>query len=260
MISRRLLQPRRKSKPLNQPQEAALRPSRRWRASQKTGRWSWVLWVVEVQGSEVGPTAARGDMYTWFINGSYGVVLLESNLSVENAENRGLYVLNTHAHWDYVVLTSTYQLASRHSWKHPSLIGSLLFLLHLHWQLIGTLTHGQSHHITHSVLLKHILSDLFWLNFPETVSWLLLGNWENRPTSFEGFLDLDLWVTVLLLRLCTFLFLLFGFTFDISKGIPVIGVEAFMMEVAFLTVFTDFMKVVHVELNVKRTTCLTKDE
>jgi len=64
--------------------------------------------VEEVTEREVGPTAAKGDMYTWFTNGSYGKVLLKSNLSVENAENRGLYILNTHAHRDDIVLTCTY--------------------------------------------------------------------------------------------------------------------------------------------------------
>ena len=120
--------------------------------------------------------------------------------------------------------------------------------------------HWQSHHITNSILFEHVLSDFLGFNLSQTVSRLCLCDWVGRSRCFGGLLDLDLRVTVFLIRFCTFLFLLFRFTLDISQGIPVAGVEAFMMEVTFLAVFSDFMKVIHVQLNVKRTTCLTKDE
>jgi len=170
-----------------------------------------------------------------------------------------LNILNAHIHGNYVVLACAYQLASWNT-RHSPFISTFLLLLHLHRQLIGTFTQRYSHHLTTSVLFKHVLGYFLGFNFSKTVTWSLLGVGEDRSSRFQEFFNSNFGVTLFLLRLVSFLFLLLGFTLDFSKSISITGGEIFVMEVAFLAVFPYFVEVVHVELNVLRGTCLTKDE
>lgn len=66
--------------------------------------------------------------------------------------------------------------------------------------------------------------------------------------------------TMFIFRLIAFLFFLFRFALNLSQGVSIVSVKMFMMEVALLTVLTDFVEVVHVQLNQNINTCLTKDE
>lgn len=67
-------------------------------------------------------------------------------------------------------------------------------------------------------------------------------------------------VTVFLIRVIVFLFLLFWLTLYLSESFAIISIEVFMVKVAFLTVFTNLVEVVHVQLNGIRSTCLTNEE
>lgn len=67
-------------------------------------------------------------------------------------------------------------------------------------------------------------------------------------------------VAMLFLGLVVFLFLFFGLALYFCECIAILGVEVFMVKVALLAVFTDFVKIIHVELNCGKRTCRTKDE
>jgi hypothetical protein len=90
----------------------------------------------------------------------YYIIDLSLSYSVEDTENRSLNVLNAHTHRNYVVLAGTDQLTGRHS-RHTPLNHLLLFLLHLHRQLIGTIAHRQPHPVPVALLIKHVLSYFF---------------------------------------------------------------------------------------------------
>ena len=70
-----------------------------------------------------------------FIKGSLIDVIMNTamavSLSVENAENGSLHILNTYAHGNYVVFACTYQFPSWHSWK-SSFSSTFLLFFHLH--------------------------------------------------------------------------------------------------------------------------------
>lgn len=197
----------------------------------------------------------------------YYIIDLSLSYSVEDTENRSLNVLNAHTHRNYVVLAGTDQLTGRHS-RHTPLNHLLLFLLHLHRQLIGTIAHRQPHPVPVALLIKHVLSYFFRLHLPDTASLLRAAFPGNVYLGESGhefgvgvlFSRFGVSLRVLILRVVAFLFLLFGFALDFSQGIPVKGVEMLVVEVALLTIFTDFVKIVHVELSEGRNTWRTKEE
>lgn len=64
----------------------------------------------------------------------------------------------------------------------------------------------------------------------------------------------------ILIRVSNFAFLLLWFSLDFRKFVLVEAVETLVHKVALLVGFTDFVKIVHVELNNLTRTCLTKEE
>lgn len=67
-------------------------------------------------------------------------------------------------------------------------------------------------------------------------------------------------VLPIVFRVLIFSFLFFRLPMNICQFLLIAAVEAVMMEVAFSIIFTNLVKVVHVELNESKDTCLTKDE
>ena len=206
-----------------------------------------------------GLTVVKLDIYQRVFNWMILSTAIAVSLSVENAENGGLHILNTYAHRNYIVLACTDKLSCWNSWE-SSFSSAFLFLLNLHWQLIGTLTQRDSNDLTPSILLEHILSDFLRLNFSQTVCRSFFVNRKDRAGRFDRFFNPKFWITLLFFRVITFFFLLFWLTLDFSKSILIVGSEVLMMKIAFLTVFSYFVEVVHVELNESRVTCLTNDE
>ena len=206
-----------------------------------------------------GLTVVKLDIYQRVFNWMILSTAIAVSLSVENAENGGLHILNTYAHRNYIVLACTDKLSCWNSWE-PSFSSAFLFFLNLHWQLIGTLAQRESNDLASSILLEHILSDFLGLNFSKTICRSFFVDRKDRAWRFDGFFNSNFWITLLFFRVITFFFLLLWLTFDFSKSIWIIGSEVLMMKIAFLTVFAYFMEVVHVELNESRVTCLTKDE
>lgn len=113
-----------------------------------------------------------------------------------------------------------------------------------------------AYEVTSVLFLLDLLQTYHPLNWFHGLGFLLNLFLRGRTGVFLLFmLTLDLLVSLLILSL-----LLFWFSLDIYEILFIVAIKVLMMEVAFRVVLSYFMEIVHVELNEKVGTCLTKDE
>lgn len=113
-----------------------------------------------------------------------------------------------------------------------------------------------AHEVPRVLLLFDLLEAGHPLNWFHHLGLLFHLFLRDRPRAFLLFvLTLHLLICFLILSL-----LLFWFSLDIHQILFIVAVKVLVMEVALRVVLAYFMEIVHVELNERVNTCLTKDE